>query len=120
MRGGRIKQERRRYPRWGAGGRIFAQLTPLHDAVVLNFSPGGALVEHVTRVQPGSTLLFSLSLVDNHANNGKKMVLKCRVVRSIAHRCEVRSNGERDVIYRSGLEFLGTLQPLGSLGAAIR
>ena len=63
---------------------------------------------------PSYTLFLSISFA------AKKMGLRCRVVRSVAHRSEVGSTGERDVIYLSGLEFMGTLQPLGSVGATTR
>jgi len=110
----RVKEERRRCPRWVVGGRFVARITPIHDAALIDMSPAGALVEHVDRVEPGTTLFLSISFA------AKKMGLRCRVVRSVAHRSQIGSKGERDVIYRSGLEFMGTLQPLGSLGAANR
>jgi hypothetical protein len=106
MRVRRVKQERRRYPRWMVGGQIAARITPIHDAALIDLSPAGALIEHLNRVQPGATLFLSLSFAK------KKMGLKCRVVRSAAHRSQVGSSGERDLIYRSGLEFMGTLQPI--------
>ncbi len=114
MRFRRVKEERRRYPRWMAGGHFAARITPIHEATLINVSTGGALVEHLNPVHPGTTLLLSLSFTE------KKMGLRCKVVRSVAHRSEVGSTGERDVIYRSGLEFMGTLQPLGSVGATNR
>lgn len=117
MRFKRKKQERRRYPRWMVEGRFAARISPIHEATLVDMSPAGALVEHLNRVQPGTTLFLTLPFLENGT---KKMGLKCKVVRSAAHRSEVASTGERDVIYRSGLEFLGTLQPFGSLGAVTR
>lgn len=111
------REERRRYPRWVIAGRFVARLTPIHDAILIDLSPTGALVEHLDRVPPGTTVFLTLSFLEN---GKKKMGLRCKVVRSTAHRSEVGSNGQRDVIYRSGLEFFGTLQPLGSLATAIR
>ena len=36
------------------------------------------------------------------------MTLKCRTVRSAVHRVEVQPDGERTLIYHTGLEFLET------------
>jgi hypothetical protein len=117
MRLKRIKQERRRYPRWMVEGRFAARISPIHEAALIDMSPAGALVEHLNRLQPGTTLFLTLPFLQN---GNKKIGLRCKVVRSVAHRPEVASTGERDVIYRSGLEFLGTLQPFGSPAAAVR
>lgn len=108
----RVKENQRRHPRWAVGvvGDLFAaRITPIHEVTLINISQGGALVEHLNPVQPGMTLFLRLLFTE------KKMGLRCRVVRSAAHRSELGSNGERDVIYRSGLEFLGTLEPIRSV-----
>ena len=107
MRMRRGKEDRRRYPRWFvglAGGLHAARITPIHDVTLINISTGGALVEHLNPVRPGATLFLNFLFTE------KRMGLKCRVVRSTAHRSQPASNGERDVIYRTGLEFLGTLE----------
>lgn len=110
----RVKENRRHYPRWVVGevGDLFvARITPIHEVTLINISQGGALVEHLNPVQPGTALFLRLLFPE------KKMGLRCRVVRSVAHRSELGSNGERDVIYRSGLEFLGTLEPIRSVNS---
>ncbi|MBW8056529.1 MAG: hypothetical protein V3R69_07700 [candidate division NC10 bacterium] len=50
--------------------------------------------------RPGTTLFLSLLLSEQQVG------LERQVVRSVAHRCEVGSAGERDLIYRTGLEFM--------------
>jgi hypothetical protein len=107
-----VKEERRCHSRWGigVGGDLFAaRITPIHEVTLINISTGGALVEHLNPVSPGTTLFLNFLFTE------KRMGLKCRVVRSAAHRSEVGSNGERDVIYRTGLEFLGTLESVQAL-----
>jgi hypothetical protein len=96
-------QDRRLHPRWVVGGRLGARIGRIHDASLIDISAGGALIEHLHLVRPGSFSLLSLIL--NHAEVG----VQCRVVRSAAHRCEVEPTGERTLIYRTGLEFLGHL-----------
>ncbi|MFQ5848425.1 MAG: PilZ domain-containing protein [Candidatus Methylomirabilales bacterium] len=110
----RVKKERRCHPRWVVGGRFAARMARVHEANLINISTAGALVEHVHPVRPGTTLFLSLSLSEQEVG------LMCRVVRSRAHRCETGSSGERDLIYRTGLEFLGTLEPVPRQGDAAR
>jgi hypothetical protein len=59
-------------------------------------------------MRPGTLLFLTLTL------DGREEVLKCRVIRSVGHRYEVLSTGERDLFYRTGLEFLTSSE--GSLG----
>lgn len=107
------KRDRRRHPRWFMGGQFAVRIAPFHEASLINISAGGALVEHMSPVRPGSISFLTLSI------HQQEVGLKCRVVRSVAHRCEVGSNGERDVIYRTGLEFMGTLESVPSVSWSI-
>lgn len=93
------RAEGRRYPRF-IGGEANARIAAGYEASLLNISLGGALVEHAYLVHPGTVS----SLVINV--NGRAMKLRCRVVRSAVHRLEVQQDGQGDVIYHSGLEFL--------------
>ena len=79
------------------------RLDSVHQASVLDLSLGGALIEHASHDLWPETIAF-LTL----AAPGQEAGLKCRVVHSTVHRYEAQPTGERDLIYRSGLEFLDT------------
>lgn len=96
----RAKQERRRHPRWEVGGQIAGQIARVPQVSLVNISIGGVLIEHSEIVRPGSVCFLTVLLPD------EKIGLKCRVVRSIVHRYELSSTGDRDLIYRTGLKFL--------------
>lgn len=90
----------RRYRRWVVGGRLAARVGGISQASLVDISLGGALVEHSNMMRPGSISFLTLAL------DRQEEVLKCRVVRSEGHRYEVHPTGERDLVYRTGLEFL--------------
>lgn len=90
----------RRYRRWVVGGRLAAKLGGNPNASLVDISLGGALVEHSNMMKPGSISFLTLSF------DRQEEVLKCRVVRSVGHRYEVWPTGERDLVYRTGIEFL--------------
>lgn len=93
------RPDRRKYPRLvkqNDGGRIGTA----HEASVLNISLGGALVEHAYIVRPGTISSLVLNVP------GRAMKLSCRIVRSSVHRLAVQPDGEGEVIYHTGLEFV--------------
>ena len=75
-------------------------MTGLHDASLVNISLGGALVEHIQVVRPGTVSLLDLVL------QGKRVSVTCRVVRSVVNRVEVQPDGQRVLVYHTGLEFI--------------
>jgi len=85
------------------GARFGARIARIYEAFLIDISASGALIEHADLVRPGTFSVLTLSL------NGHEVGLKCRVVRSRVHRFEVRPPGERHLIYRTGIEFLGHL-----------
>jgi hypothetical protein len=91
---------RRQYARFFVGGKAKGRVTAIYDAVVLNLSVGGSLIEHAHVVRPGTLSSLDLDLF------GKRLRLKCRVARSVVHGSNVLPTGERELIYRTGLEFL--------------
>jgi hypothetical protein len=95
-----VKQDARRYPRVKVGRRTKGRITSLYEATLLNISLGGALMEHAQAVRPGTISPLDLDLPT------KRVGLRCRVVRSVVHRSEVRPDGTRELIYHTGLEFL--------------
>ncbi len=96
-----IKGEKRRYPRWIVGGRLAGRLDAVPNLSFVNISMGGILIEHTESIRPGDTSLLYLLIL------GRELTLNCRIVRSLVHRPEVQAGGERELIYRSGLEFVG-------------
>ncbi|MFQ5848203.1 MAG: PilZ domain-containing protein [Candidatus Methylomirabilales bacterium] len=107
----RKRPERRQYPRFVVGGRTKGRVTAVYEASLLNISLGGALIEHAHIVRPGTMSYLILKL------QGRDVSLRCRVVRSVVHRPEVQPDGERILIYRTGLEYIElsdeTLQAIG-------
>ena len=93
------KEDRRRHLRYQMGKKLTGWITSNRQASILDISQGGALIEHTNLVRPG-TLSFLTICVD-----GQDVSLRCRVVRSALYRYEVRPNGEREHVYRTGLEF---------------
>lgn len=92
--------DQRRYARFAVEGRTKGQVAAFCDALILNISLGGALIEHTQVVRPGTLSTLDLDLL------GHTLTLTCRVVRSVVHRQEVQPYGGRELIYHTGLEFL--------------
>jgi hypothetical protein len=91
---------RRQYARFLVGGKAKGRVTAIYDAVVVDISIGGSLIEHAHVVRPGTLSSLDLDVL------GKRLRLKCRVARSVVHGSQVLPTGERELIYRTGLEFL--------------
>jgi hypothetical protein len=91
---------RRQYARFLVGGKAKGRVTAIYDAVVVNISIGGSLIEHAHVVRPGTLSSLDLDIL------GKRLRLKCRVARSVVHGSHVLPTGERELVYRTGLEFL--------------
>jgi hypothetical protein len=93
-------RDRRQHARFVVGGRTKGRVTAIYDARILDISPGGSLIEHSHVVRPGTLSCLDLDLL------GKRMSLRCRVARSVVHRTEVQPDGDKELIYHTGLEFL--------------
>ena len=92
--------ERRRAPRVRMEDRSPAQLQ-LKEVYLLDISLSGALVEHNEPVSPGEIyrLVFPV--------DGQEVQVLARAVREFAsHRVTVEG-GERRIVYRTGMEFVG-------------
>jgi len=102
---------RRKHRRFVVKGEAKGRVAGVWDAVLLNISLGGALVEHANVVRPGTPTSVELDL------QGKRIRLRCRVTRSVANRMEVQPDGEQEMIYHTGLQFVEpsdeTLQVIG-------
>lgn len=91
---------RRQFARFIVGGKTKGKVTAVCDAVILNISVGGSLIEHNQVVRPGAISLLDLELL------GKRLSLRCRVARSVVARTEKQSDGEKELVFHTGLEFL--------------
>lgn len=94
------RRKNRRYPRVVVGTKIKGQTHGIERGTVLNLSVGGALIEHAKTVRPGTVLHLALNLRERETR------VRCRVVWSVAHRAEEQPNGQQELIYHTGLEFL--------------
>lgn len=111
---------RRRFPRVKVLGKVTVKIS-LQEIALLDLSEAGARLEHAGRF-PGKTIC-SLHLPSPEG----EIPLTCRVVHSAVSRTVLSPDGERTVLYQSGVEFLGlneeTLpalrQFLGGLGTGL-
>lgn len=100
--------ERRRGPRVRLRTHAPAQLQ-LRDVNLIDLSLAGALVEHIEPVRPGEIYRLALTL------DGQNVQVLARAMRVFAsHRVTV-AGGERQVVYRTGLEFVGLKREVASL-----
>jgi hypothetical protein len=80
--------------------RTPAQLQ-LRDVNLIDLSESGALVEHIDPIRPGEIYRLALTL------DGQNVQVLARAMRVFAsHRLTV-TGGERQVVYRTGMEFVG-------------
>jgi DNA-binding response OmpR family regulator len=92
--------ERRRAPRVRMEGGSPAQLQ-LKEVYLLDISLSGALVEHSEQVNPGEIYRLAFPV------EGKEVQVLARAIREFAsHRITVEG-GERWIVYRTGMEFVG-------------
>ncbi|MBW8056313.1 MAG: PilZ domain-containing protein [Nitrospira sp.] len=96
---------KRRYPRGVVGGKTKGRINGIGEVSVLNLSLGGALIEHAEVIRPDTILELVLTLA------GRETRLRFRVVWSAIHRAEVQPDGEQELIFRTGLDFLGSSCP---------
>ena len=100
--------ERRRGPRVRLRTHTPAQLQ-LRDVNLIDISLAGALVEHIEPVRPGEIYRLALTI------EGQNVQVLARAMRVFAsHRVTV-AGGERQVVYRTGLEFVGLKKEAANL-----
>ena len=95
--------ERRRYPRWVLRGQVSGRIG-FHSVSPLDLSLGGVHIEHFQIVRPGTITFLTLFFPND------EVILRCAVARSMADRPVIQEDGEREIIYRTGLEFLSTAE----------
>ncbi len=98
--------KQRRHIRWAVEEHAVGRITAIYEATLINMSLGGALIEHMHLVRPGTISFLTLLML------GREVTLNYRVVRSLVHRTEVQADGEHELVYRTGLEFLDTPEDL--------
>ena len=92
--------DRRRTPRIPLRERSPAQLQ-LRDVNLIDLSLSGALVEHVEPIRPGEIYRLSLTA------EGQRVQILARAMRVYASHRVTLAGGERQVVYRTGMEFVG-------------
>jgi DNA-binding response OmpR family regulator len=103
--------ERRRAIRVRMREQAMAQLQ-LRDVTLIDLSLSGALIEHTEPVRPGEIYRLSFAVGD------KQVQLLARAIRVFAsHRVTV-AGGERQVVYRTGMEFVGLKKDVADLISA--
>ena len=97
---GEERRERRRYPRFVVGNRTKGRINGIGEVSVLNLSAWGALIEHGEVLRPDTIVHLVLILA------GRETRVRCRVIWLAIHRAEVQPDGEQELIFRTGVEFL--------------
>lgn len=96
---GKKSADRRQCVRFAVAEKTKGRVTSVYEALLMNISRDGALVEHDDVVRPGSTSSLELEI------NGKQVKLRARVVWSAVVRQGFTQDNELALIYNSGLEF---------------
>lgn len=97
---GKKSADRRQSVRFTVAEKTKGRVTAAYEALLMNISHHGALIEHDDVVRPGTTSSLELEL------NGKKVKLRSRVVWSAVVRQGLNADREMALVYNSGLEFL--------------
>jgi CheY-like chemotaxis protein len=79
-------------------------LLQLRDVILIDISLSGALVEHVDPIRPGE--IYRLSLI---------IQILARAMRVFASHRVTMTGGERQVVYRTGMEFVGVKKDAADL-----
>jgi DNA-binding response OmpR family regulator len=92
--------ERRRAPRVRMVEGSAAQLQ-LKEVYLLDLSLSGALIEHTEPVNPGEIYRLSFAVAE------KEVRVLGRAIREFASHRVTTAGGERRIVYRTGMEFVG-------------
>ena len=90
---------KRRFPRFNVLGKVEGKIVASYEAILVDLSLGGALIEHSAMVRLGSVSQLILP------HGPAEIRFPCRVVRSALDRRE-RQGEDSVLIYRTGLEFI--------------
>jgi hypothetical protein len=75
-------------------GIVSARVRPGHHAVVLNLSPGGALIETSVQLRPGAPVELQLEAIDRRTVTGGRIL-----------RCAISCLASSSVLYRAAIAF---------------
>ncbi len=106
-----ITHERRRASRVRLLTRSPAHLH-LMEVTLVDLSLSGALVEHTDPVRPGEIYRLAFAV------DGQEVQVLARAVRAFASHRVTIAGGERKVVYRTGMEFVGVEKGASDLIAA--
>jgi DNA-binding response OmpR family regulator len=84
-------------------------LLQLRDVTLVDISLSGALVEHVDPIRPGE--IYRLSLIIDE----QKIQILARAMRVFASHRVTMAGGDRQVVYRTGMEFVGVKKDAADL-----
>jgi DNA-binding response OmpR family regulator len=87
-------------------------LLQLREVSLIDISLSGALVEHTEPVRPGEIYHLSFSV------EGQQLQVLARAIRAFASHHVTVAGGERQMVYRTGMEFLGVEKNVAALIAA--
>ena len=76
---------------------------------LIDISPSGALVEHTEPVRPGE--IYHLSFMVE----GQQLQMLARAIRAFASHHVTVAGGERQIVYRTGMDFLGVEKSAAAL-----
>ena len=94
--------ERRKAPRVKLEGQTEGWIQAMFDVTLVDLSTTGALVEHAYPLRPDT--IYSLTFSTLHGE--LTFTMKARVVRTFVARSVQPPEGEPELVYRSGLEFV--------------
>ncbi len=97
---GKKAADRRQSVRFFVAEKTTGRVTSAYEALLMNISRRGALIEHDDVVRPGSTSSLELEL------NGNKVKLRSRVVWSAVVRQGLNADSEMALIFNTGMEFV--------------
>ena len=84
----------------------------LWDAHLVDISLSGAFVEHTARVRPGEIYRLAFRV------EGRPVQLLARVIRSFISQLVQVGEGEGQIVYRTGMEFVGGENGIAALVSA--
>ena len=93
--------ERRRHPRVPVHGEVMGSIHTVASAPFVDLSLNGALLEANCALKPNSFYRRRFVLPV-----GRELVLKTRVVRSAIHEFRPGPKGEKELVYRTAVEFI--------------
>jgi hypothetical protein len=92
-------------------GRLPVQLN-FWDAHFVDISLSGVLVEHTERVRPGEVYRLAFP------GERRQVQVLARAIRSFVSQLVHKTNGEGQIVYRTGMEFVGGENGISELVSA--